>query len=802
MTIAKHFTTLRPFPYHVSTWDNPETTSYDWVGDLTLAQVMGFAWNLQSLSFTTTGRMYGFRELEPEVEDGPRPRAHYFANLTGSIKLGTFQLAGDFTNYDEVWAQKPFVVDTGGFVAAGDVGDPVLPHRRFLCGLFGTTSAVWYALKAPSSLKPGAPNPDDPQPNDVFEIYPYESDGFSFEVQKDPDNAGRYGLKYAFRFGAGFGPSVTEGNLRIGNPSNNQLGPGEFITSGQFQIAGITFDWAAYGVGEPVIDPALSVAATFFDYADGAPGAPTRPQATTTARGKVTVMADGRSSATGYTVYRNSTNSTTGAVPISTGLTAPFYVDETATPGAPVYYFWKATNAHGTSAFSVGVAGWANAVIVAPAAPTISGVTDSPGSTDTLLVTWSPVATTLRYEVWRGPTADPADATFVGYTEDESFEADEADRGTLWFWFIRAWNYGGLSDFSEPGYLDQLPEPGGFVATDGAAGYVDLSWSAVTGARGYRVYREGELIASPSAGTLTYRDESMEYHETYSYTVVAVNFSGDGLSAVDSGSADYPVPAAPTDLVASDGTEISAVALSWSPSDYADTYSVYRKVAGGFDAYALIASGLTETSYVDEVESGETYSYVVRATGESGTSGDSAPDTGYAAGLDAPGDVAATDNDLDEVEITWAAVTGATSYSVYREGVLLASGITDLAYTDDTGTIGAFYTYQVTASNGLDESALSAEAEGRRARIADPATVTASDNFALAIQVSWAGVTDALIYKIYRDGTFLGQVPAPDTGPVVDVSVTDYLPHLYVVVAVRNDNESPGLVSDYGQRLP
>ena len=66
------------------------------------------------------------------------------------------------------------------------------------------------------------------------------------------------------------------------------------------------------------------------------------------------------------------------------------------------------------------------------------------------------------------------------------------------------------------------------------------------------------------------------------------------------------------------------------------------------------------------------------------------------------------------VGLTWTAVSGATSYSVYRATssgaeTLLQGGLATASYTDNAVTNGTKYYYQVSATNGSGEGLKSAE---------------------------------------------------------------------------------------------
>src|SRR5579883_2270170 len=77
---------------------------------------------------------------------------------------------------------------------------------------------------------------------------------------------------------------------------------------------------------------------------------------------------------------------------------------------------------------------------------------------------------------------------------------------------------------------------------------VDLAWSAATdnvGVSGYRILRNGSLLASVSGSTLTYADQSAAANTTYTYAVVA--FDGAGNTSAPSNPIQVTTPAsAPT----------------------------------------------------------------------------------------------------------------------------------------------------------------------------------------------------------------------------------------------------------------
>jgi len=99
------------------------------------------------------------------------------------------------------------------------------------------------------------------------------------------------------------------------------------------------------------------------------------------------------------------------------------------------------------------------------------------------------------------------------------------------------------------------------------------------------------------------------------------NGGGDGGNG-DGGNGDPSVPAAPIGLEGD--SEDSAVDLTWSAAEKAETYAVYRDENSGVDTSGdPLAEEISSTSHLDEeAENGTTYHYVVTAIGEEGGESD------------------------------------------------------------------------------------------------------------------------------------------------------------------------------------
>lgn len=128
-----------------------------------------------------------------------------------------------------------------------------------------------------------------------------------------------------------------------------------------------------------------------------------------------------------------------------------------------------------------------------------------------------------------------------------------------------------------------LAAPASPVA-NGTNGAVSLSWQAVSGATGYKVYRataSGALAAKTviaNTGSTSYQDTAAVAGTTYYYQITAVSAVGESLpSAEVNGSATAP-PSPVTGLIATPGT--GQVFLAWNAVSGATSYKVYGYSTG------------------------------------------------------------------------------------------------------------------------------------------------------------------------------------------------------------------------------
>ena len=153
---------------------------------------------------------------------------------------------------------------------------------------------------------------------------------------------------------------------------------------------------------------------------------------------------------------------------------------------------------------------------------------------------------------------------------------------------------------------------------------VDLVWDPPTGGgttSGYRVYRGGTLVGSPTA--TAFGDQGLTAGQTVTYTVSAITNGTETATGLPLSTAtpDLTAPGAPTNLAAPSVTATS-VGLTWTASPDNVGVTAYDVLRDG------VAVGTSTTpAYTDStVTTNRTYSYTVRARDAAGNaSSPSAP---------------------------------------------------------------------------------------------------------------------------------------------------------------------------------
>ena len=198
--------------------------------------------------------------------------------------------------------------------------------------------------------------------------------------------------------------------------------------------------------------------------------------------------------------------------------------------------------------------------------------------------------------------------------------------------------------------------------------------------------------------------------------------------------------------------------LTWNAVYGATSYRIYRSTSRG-SGYSLLGT-TTATSYTNTgAKAGTTYYYRVKACNDAGLSPYSNVVSGKVKSVTpkpaAPVVKLGNSATSGKPMLTWNAVSGATSYKVYRatsqNGTYSLLGtVTATSYTNTGAKAGVTYYYKVKAVNSAGESAYSNIVSGR----ATVTTLTMGHSSTSGKpQLTWKAVSGAASYRVYRATT-------------------------------------------------
>jgi len=503
---------------------------------------------------------------------------------------------------------------------------------------------------------------------------------------------------------------------------------------------------------------------------------------------KVKITWNSLSGASYYQVYRATSASGTKTA-ITSWQTSTYYYDYSVTPGTTYYYWVKAaTSSSGAnaSAYSEYNTGYAKLPDTTLSAPT--GLTASDGTyTDYVYTTWNSVTGASYYQVYRATSASGTKIAITSW-QSHRYDADyDATPGTTYYYFVKAAtsssgaNASAYSSYNT-GYA-KLPDttlsaPTGLWASDGTyENKIYTSWSSVSGASYYRVYK-----ATSSSGTKTpvtsWQTDRYDYdydvtpNITYYYWVKAAT-DGSGAndsdySSYDTGYAETTTLSAPTGLDASDGTYRDRIYTTWNSVTGASYYRVYKATSATGTKTAVTDWQTTRSDFDYDITPGTIYYYFVKAA-TSSTGANASPyssyNTGYAETitLSAPTGVYASDGTYeDKVYIRWDSVSGAWYYKLYKATSTTGTKTAVTDWETDCGeydydvtpnTIYYYFVKAATSSTGANASPYSSYNTGYAETITLSAPTGLDANWSLwtgNIMVTWNEVSGASYYKVYR----------------------------------------------------
>ena len=299
----------------------------------------------------------------------------------------------------------------------------------------------------------------------------------------------------------------------------------------------------------------------------------------------------------------------------------------------------------------------------------------------------------------------------------------------------------------------------GFVSTTS----IDLSWAASAGASSYQI--SYQVATASTLNVYNNTDQTsltvtgLQASTTYNFQVIAINSIGNSSAAVLNGIQTASAPPLPSNFVATTITTTS-IALSWSPSSGASTYTVNYQVSGSSN-WTTASNTITNTNTtITGLTSGTTYNFQLIA---SNTSGSSSPvslnsiQTGAPPG--APTNVVVSSVTGSSIGLNWNSVSGAASYGVSYQ---LPSDTTWTFFGNAAGTsivvvglkAATVYNFQVIATNAYGSSTpgvintIQTGSASSGSPPNPPTSLVVTQTGATSITLAWDSMSGATSYNI------------------------------------------------------
>ena len=463
----------------------------------------------------------------------------------------------------------------------------------------------------------------------------------------------------------------------------------------------------------------------------------------------------------------------------------------------------------------------------APNAPT--GVKATANSSSSITVTWNSVSNATGYYIYRSSSSSGTYSQ-IGTSTSTSYQNNGLSANTIYYYKVAAYNSNGTS--SQSSYTSATTQSsGGGTAPSAPTGVtasrnsensttVTVSWNAVSGATGYKVYYSssgsgsGNLEGSPS--TTSFESTGNSTTGTHYFRVSAENSVGEGspsswVSVGPVSGGGGTAPSAPTGVKAT-AQSSSSIRIQWNSVSGATGYYIYRSpTASG--TYAQVGTE-SSTSYTNTgLSANTTYYYKVAAYNGNGEGSQSSYD--YATTQSSGGgNTAVTFNSLT--------ANGSSSQTTTELTLTFSQVITGLSASDITlsgvsgvskGTLisGLAPTYTLTISGFSAGGTLSVAVSKTGYTVSGtPKTITIFYNLPLpnapygitiksaqttrtSLTVEWGAANGATGYKLYRSTSEDGPYTVVYTGSSTTRTDTGLSPntmYYYKVTATNSSGES------------
>jgi hypothetical protein len=228
----------------------------------------------------------------------------------------------------------------------------------------------------------------------------------------------------------------------------------------------------------------------------------------------------------------------------------------------------------------------------------------------------------------------------------------------------------GLEDYFTIYVRQGVPDTPTGLKTNTYSNSVTLSWDPVNGATSYSLQRDGVTV-NTNTGSNSYTFTGLSPRTPYTLGVAANNSSGTSSYAVtriETEPEDYPDT--PTGLTTS--SKANSITLSWNPAGGANSYTLQR------DGVTVATTSKTSYTFTG-LKSNTPYTLGVASLNTTGSSSYATKNASTTIEIPSPTNLSTSLTD-NSISLSWTAVSGATSYTLKRDG--LTVGVTsDTSYT-------------------------------------------------------------------------------------------------------------------------
>ena len=285
-----------------------------------------------------------------------------------------------------------------------------------------------------------------------------------------------------------------------------------------------------------------------------------------------------------------------------------------------------------------------------------------------------------------------------------------------------------------------------------------LSWNAVSGATNYTVqYKVSTATAWTTAGTTsaaTYNLSGLSASTAYQWQV-KTDCSGYSASAsftTGSSGGGNGTCNPPANLASSSITTTSAV-VSWGAVSGATNYTVQYKLASA-SSWTTVGSTSTTSMMLGNLSAGTNYNWQVKASCSAYAAVQSFTTQSNSGGsCTAPTSLATSNIGNTSAVLSWAAIIGATSYTVqYKLSSsstwLTAGNVSTSAYNLGGLTAGSTYNWKVKANCSSYSVTATFNTTGSNGTCAAPSGLTATVTGSSTVSLAWNAVAGATSYQV------------------------------------------------------